>query len=775
MNIDFNNNWTFINNEKVSKQVNLPHDAMIEEKRSATSRNAKQGGYFKGGKYTYLKTFTIDKKDIGKDIVFTFEGVYRNAKVYLNNRLVKENHYGFIDFDVDVSNEVKVGNNEIRVEVDNSLVPNCRWYTGSGIYRPVSLKITNKYAPKILKINIISINPTLIEVISEEDAIIEIYNKENVLINKGKPGKFLIENAKLWDADHPYLYKCKSIIKDEEIETKFGIRVIECSGENGLKINGKHTLLKGGCLHIDNGVLGASAFKDADYRKVRIMKECGFNAIRCAHNPANKYLLEACDEIGMYVLDESFDGWYTPKEYHDFSRDFFKEYKSIIERMVSRDYNHPSVIIYSLGNEVTETAEEKGIKLLKEMNDIVKSIDTSRPVTCGVNILLDVYSKMGIGVYKDKNEYVPMPLDETKKYKEKKSGSNFFNFWTQKLGKMFFMLSKGKTATKVINNFAPSIDVIGLNYASSRYEQDAINYSSRVMLGTETLVHDLPYNWAMCKKYPQVIGDFVWSSFDYIGETMMGYCYESYEGLPLLAAQGMIDITGLPLASIYFMNTVWGNMKKPYIGVSPLNHYKDTPTKGSWQFTDALSSWNWLGYEGKMANIEVYSNAPYIKLLLNDKVIGIKKTKDFIAYFKTKYEKGSLKAIALDENKNILSEEEIHSSSCIPHLNLSIDKNELRNNSQDLSYVEIEFRDNDNQLIPFIEEEVKVKLNGNSVTLAGFGSALYKTDEVFNKNTHKTYRGRALAVFRASDNKGETRIEISSINVEPVSFIIKVK
>lgn len=771
---NFNDGWIFSKQGESGREITLPHDAMLEEKRYPTCRNAKQSGYFPGGKYTYIKHFEISENDILKDIVIEFEGVYRNAKVYINNTLAKENKYGFILFDVDISKLVKVGDNIVRVEVDNSLVPNCRWYSGSGIYRPVWLKITNKCAPKTLKISTININPTQIEIVADESASISIYNEENKLIKEGKPGIYTIEDATLWSADHPYLYRCISKIQDEEIETKFGIRIIECTGKEGLKINGESVLLKGGCLHSENGILGACEFKDADERKVRILKENGFNAIRCAHNPANKSLLDACDKIGMYVMDESFDGWYTPKEYHDFSRDFESEYKSIVKTMVERDFNHPSVIIYSMGNEVTETAEEKGIKLLNEMKEICHSLDKTRPVTCGVNILLDVYTKMGIGVYKEKGEYKKETLVENKKLKEKKSGSSFFNYWTQKLGKILFIMSKGKTATKVIDAFAPSVDIIGLNYASSRYDQDSKKHPDRVMVGTETLVGDLPYNWDRCKKYPQLIGDFVWSAFDYLGETMMGYVYPSYKGLPLLSSQGMIDITGLPLASMYFMQTVWGERNKPYIAVSPLNHAKDTPQKGSWQFTDSLSSWNWQGYENTKANVQVYSDAYMITLYLNDKKISICKTKNFIAKFKVKYKPGTLTAVALDESGKEISRNSISSGNGNVRLNVNVDKTKLTSDGQSLSYVEIEFTDEENKLLPYIEQRVDVKIDGESISLAGFGSALYKTDEVFNQTHHNTYRGRALAILRSKNIKGESKITISSNNVEPVSFIINV-
>ena len=298
-------------------------------------------------------------------------------------------------------------------------------------------------------------------------------------------------------------------------------------------------MLRGGCIHHDNGVLGACSFADAEERRVRILKNQGFNALRMAHNPASRSLLDACDRIGMYVMDEAFDGWYIPKEYHDYSRDFLSDYKSVLAAMVENDYNHPSVIMYSLGNEVTETAAKRGIELCAEMRDTVHSLDGTRPVTCGINVLLDVYARLGIGVYSDKKKYKREPLPEGKGYKEKKSGSAFFNYWAEKLGKLFFVLSDTRLAEKAVRDISPALDIVGLNYASSRYDKDAEKYPDRLMIGTETMSADLPYNWNRVLRHKQLIGDFVWSAWDYIGETCMGWTYQSYKGLPLLSGQGL--------------------------------------------------------------------------------------------------------------------------------------------------------------------------------------------------------------------------------------------
>ena len=522
--------------------------------------------------------------------------------------------------------------------------------------------------------------------------------------------------------------------------------------------------------------MGACSFPDAEYRRVRILKEQGFNALRISHNSASRSLLEACDRIGMYVLDECFDGWYIPKDYHDYSRDFWHGYKDDLLAMVQKDYNHPCVVMYSVGNEVTETAEEKGVKLCGEMRDFLHSLDNTRPVTCGINVLLDVYVRFGMGVYKDKGQYERKPLPEGRGYKEKKSGSAFFNYWACKLGGLMFFMSKGKTAEKVVKEIAPVLDIVGLNYASSRYDIDAKKYPDRMMVGSETMAGDLPYNWERVKKYPQLIGDFVWSAWDYLGEACIGdWTYYSYKGLPLLAGQGMVDITGYAKAQMAFMQVVWGVRKHPYLAVRPVNHSGERPKTGAWQFTNAIASWNWDGYEGKKTIAEVYSDAYAVRLFLNGKKIGEKRVKNCKALFPVRYRAGTLTVVALDEKGKELSRTSLITGGRETFLRIKVDKTVLRANGQDLCFAEIEFVDKSGNIKPYIEQPIEIKALGSAAVLQGFGSALCKTDEVFSSLSHNAYRGRALAVFRAGYTTGKVQVTVTSAGVVSQTFEIEVK
>ena len=765
--MDFNRDWRFRKVGEEWKDIDLPHDAMILEKRNARCRNGVNSGYFPGGIYEYEKSFLVE--DLKKSHVLHFEGIYQNSTIYINEKEVMKHRYGYTAFDCDISDDVIQGENKIFIHVDNSLEPNCRWYSGSGIYRPVTLYVRDRNYIKSVHIETLSYDPAIIK-IETDGEIVEIYDEET-LICSGKPGELMIPKAKLWSEETPYLYTCVVKNQTDEKRVKFGIRKLEWDPKTGFLVNGESVKLRGGCIHHDHGVLGACEYLEAEERRIRILKENGFNAIRFSHCPASQITLDVCDRLGMYVMNETFDGWYMPKTYHDYSRCFYEDWKDDITSMVESSFNHSCVIMYSIGNEVSETSTDKGVALCEEMRDFVHSLDLSRPVTAGVNVLLNVYANMGMGVYKEKGTYEPKPLPEDDGYKEKKTGSAFFNAMAQKLGKLMFVMSAGKKGDKACFGAANALDIIGLNYASSRYDADVKKYPDRMMVGSETMVRDLPYNWERVIKYPQLIGDFVWSAWDYLGEACIGdWTYHSYQGLPLLAGQGMIDITGQPLASMGFMQVVWGLRKKPYIAVRPLNHSNEKPSTGAWQFTNAIDSWSWRGYEGIKAIVEVYSPGEKARLVLNEKQIGIKRLKDYKAIFKVPYENGTLTAEALDENGNVISTHSLMTGEKETILSIRPEKKTVHPGG--LFYVPIEFTDKNGDLKPDMEEKIELNVQGGR--LMGFGSALCKSDELFDQSYHRSYRGRTLAVIKADDEK-KVIIEAFSKGFEKAHAEIEVK
>lgn len=777
MTIDLNKGWFFCREGGIPVETDLPHDAMLAEPRDRACRNGVNTGYFPGGKYQYEKRFLLEKEATEKSVVLHFEGVYQNCRVYLNGLEVGAHSYGYTAFDVDISDAVQAGKNLLRVTVDNSLEPSCRWYSGSGIYRAVTMLIRDRCHISGVQLETVDIHPAKLRVDAATtvpcNVTVECYDGET-LVASGAPGILEIPDAKLWSAENPFLYRILVRTDTDEQAIPFGIRKLCWSAENGLTVNGEPVLLRGGCIHHDHGVLGACEYPDAEERRIRILKENGFNALRIAHNPASQITLEVCDRLGMYVMNEAFDGWYLPKTYHDHSRRFASDWKSDVTAMVESSRNHPCVIMYSIGNEVSETAEPKGVAVCKELREFVRSLDRTRPVTAGINVLLNVYAKMGMGVYKDKGDYKPEPLPPRGGYREKKTGSVFFNAMTQRLGKLMFFMAAGNRGDKACRGAGENLDILGLNYASSRYDPDARRYPERMMVGAETMAADLPYNWQRVKKYPQLIGDFVWAAWDYLGESCMGWTYESYKGLPLLANQGMIDITGKPLAAMAFLQVVWGIRKEPFIGVRPLNHANEAPSKGSWQFTDAIDSWSWPGFQGTRATVEVYAPGNAVRLWLNGNEIGIKALKDFKAVFTTQYQPGTLTAEALDADGAVISAYSLSGGTGDVRLRALPEKRTLRANGRDLCYLPIEFADGEGELLPAIEQPVEVLTEG-AASLIGMGSALYKTNESFRQSRYNSYRGRVLAVLKAGYKPGKAAVTVQSAGVEPVTIYLEVE
>lgn len=759
MELDFCKGWTFHKIGYAAIPVDLPHDAMLLEERDGSCQNGVNTGYFPGGKYQYEKQFVLTDADIKKNISIHFEGVYQNCTISLNGRDVGRHRYGYSAFDVDLTEAALAGENRLIVSVDNSLEPNCRWYSGSGIFRPVQLLIREDPWIRDVEVKTLSIEPARINVqvtCSQKSQVrVAIYDGDR-LVAEDQPGVIEVPDAKLWTAETPYLYECRVQTPTDEKRIEIGIRSLVWSAKQGLLVNGQQVLLRGGCIHHDHGVLGACEYYDAEERRIRILKENGFNAVRIAHNPASQITLSICDRLGIYVMDETFDGWYIPKTYHDYARWFAKDWKADVEAMVVSAKNHPSVIMYSIGNEVSETADMKGVEVGAMLTDYVHGLDDSRPVTAGINVLLNVYTHMGMGVYKEKGDYEAIPLEEKKGYKEKKTGSAFFNAMAQKLGALMFFMSKGKKGDKACRDIAEKLDILGLNYASSRYDADVIRYPDRMMVGSETMVADLAYNWARVKKYPQLIGDFVWSAWDYLGEACLGdWTYHSYEGLPLLAGQGMIDITGKPLAAMYYMQIVWGLRKEPFVCVRPLNHAKESPSAGAWQFTNAIDSWTWHGYEGSKAVVEVFADADYVQLECNGSLIGKKKVKNMRCKFSLKYQPGSIKARAMDAGGREIASTTLCSGKAQPRLTV------IPEPMQELTYLPITFTDEDGILLPYIEQKVTVETDGPE--LLGLGSALCKTNESYLSSAFTSYRGRLLAVVR-----GHGIVTIASKDVETI-------
>ncbi len=776
--MDFNRDWLFSDGKRQERTVNLPHDAMLWEKRDPACHNGDRTGFYPGGCYRYKKSFSLTEEESLQDVRLAFEGVYGRTTVYMNGQEVARHAYGYTGFRVVLSGKVRAGENVVEVQVDNHLEPNSRWYTGSGIYRPVHLEIAPQNHIEKVQIRTLQYEPPVIRVDvfpAETEAEIEILDGSDLMF-RGEPGEIPLPEGQLWSAEHPRLYTCVVKTGAEVLQKKFGIRLIQWGPDTGLLVNGKEVLLRGGCIHHDHGVLGACAFGDAERRRARILKEAGYNAVRSAHNPCSEAFLEACDDLGLYVMDEAFDGWYIPKTHHDYARDFEKQYKTDLLEMVERDFNHPSVIMYSIGNEVTETALPKGIALTEEMVKLAHEADDTRPVTCGINPTLNVMAASGKGLYKDEGEYTPEPLPpKDGKEKKQESGSALFNAIQQRLNWLTRKMAASKKADLAIREAAEKLDVLGLNYGGTRYDMDVVQYPQRMVVGSESLIDELPYNWERVKKYKQVIGDFAWTAWDYLGEAGIGdWTYFSRPGELVLAGCGAIDLTGHPGTENAFQQIVWGLRSVPFIGIRPLSMGREMPKKSRWRFTDAIDSWSWEGHEGEKAVAEIYSNAYGIGLYLNGKKVAGKLVKNYKAVFTLPYQPGTLVAVAFDEQGKETGRSSLQTAGPETQLTLMPEIPVLQANGQDLCFISISLTDGQGIVKPGQEDQLTITLDGPG-TLQGCGSACAKTTDIFVNGQCTTYYGRALAVVRAGYEKGSISVKVEGKQFGEAACVIEIQ
>ncbi len=742
------------------KPVTLPHDAQIIEKRGADVSDGGHG-YFPGGVYTYEKRFLAPEAWADKTVILEFEGVYKNATVSLNGKEIAFHAYGYTRFFVELEELNIGGENTLTVVADNSKLPNSRWYSGSGIYRPVWVYVCEKdgLRPESVKLSTVSIDPTVVKV----EASIPVKAEVEGVSGEGTCFELTIPNARLWSAETPDLYTAKITSSEDETEVTFGIRQITWSNK-GLFINGKETLLRGGCIHHDSGILGAATYAESEERRVRILKENGFNAIRSSHNPASSALLDACDRLGMYVMDETFDMWYNRKTPYDYGCDWTENWEADTAAMVERDFNHPSVILYSIGNEVAEPVDPKGVGAGKAQIDLCHRLDPSRPVTCGTNLMILSRAAKGQGIYQDGEQNTGAEgKKQTEDPSKVKNASLMFNIMTSFIGSNMNKAGNSKKVDELSSPFLDALDIAGYNYGSGRYPLEGKAHPDRVVFGSETFPQDICKNWKMVKQYPYLIGDFMWTSWDYLGEAGIG-AWSYTGGMPfnrpypwVLGGAGVIDILGNPDGSCKYASVVWGLEKNPVIAVRPVNHPGVRPSKSSWRGTNAILSWSWAGCEGNKAEVEIFSDADSVELLLNGRNCGKKKLKECKTMFKLKYAPGTLTAVAYDAAGKETGRSELSSAKCPYTLAIRPEKSVVK--PGEIVFVPVNIEGANGIVEANADREISVTVEGGE--LLAFGSANPCTTEEYHVGRFTSYYGRALAVVRAGES-GQLTVTVSA-------------
>ena len=801
--ISFDQAWRFIKDNPSGAEapayddsqwrtLDLPHDWSIEDLPGqipdsiigpfSKAAIGKMGtGYTIGGTAWYRKHFSISKENQDKTAYLMFDGMYMNSDVWVNGKHVGNHPYGYTSFYYDITHYLNPAgqSNTVAVQVKNE-GRTARWYSGSGIYRHTWLTLVNPVHIGVWGVNIktqsVSENSAEINVATtlensdknkrEVTVKVEIINPSGEIVGNSENRTTVLPDAKnnieihvsvsnplLWSVDNPKLYFAKVTILDNNKEsdwtkTSFGIRTIKVDAVNGFTINGKSLKLIGGCFHHDNGPLGSASINRAEERKMEIFKNAGYNAIRCSHNPPSPYLLHICDSLGILVIDEIFDNWEREKvSPDDYSKSFKEWWKKDIDLMILRDRNHPSVVMWSIGNEISEALDTAGIRIAKNLTEEVRSLDQSRAITEGFN---DFAAMRG-----QKSHW-----DESRSHMD-------------------------------------MLDVVGYNYMYKRYEEDHEKYPNRVMVATEFMpVYSLD-NWKMVEKHPYVIGNFAWVVMDYLGEAGVGLsrlvpdvpekpgsrqgdglgAFFSRDSWPIFNDyQGDIDLIGKMKPRYSHQLVVWRKSQVEMLVHRPIpSGLKEIVSP--WGWPDELKSWSWPGHEKEKLQVHVYSRSKLVKLELNGKVVGeqaVDGENSITATFEVPYEPGTLIARCYDNGKETASQT-LKTVGKPEAIRLTADRNVIRANKNDLAYITTEVVDADGNVIPYADDvKVKFEISGQG-KLAGSGNGNPKDMASFQQPERKTYQGVCLAIICPETTPGRINIKATAEGLKECNLEVTVK
>lgn len=757
----FNDNWRFLHGDVADAKnpdfndsgwscVSLPHDWSIVLPFDQNAPSGNDGGYLPTGIGWYRNTLRVPKTQLDIKRKLYFEGIYMNSEVYVNGQFAGGHPYGYSSFYVDLTPYLKEGNNSIAIKVDNSKQKNCRWFSGSGIYRNIWLKESRETHIADWGVHIVtptlhdaeveitlqneSSSPKTLEVSTSivgemKTTVVSIKPHEEINVKQD----FNIPDAKAWSPDQPNLYVAMVEVKEDgkvidAAKEKFGFRTIAWSAEDGFKLNGAPILLNGSCVHHDNGILGAAAYDRAECKRVEQLKEAGFNAVRTSHNPPSETFLNACDSLGLMVIDEAFDGWRDAKNEFDYHSIFDTHWQKDLDAMLLRDRNHPSVICWSIGNEVIERDKIEVVTTARKLTKRCHDLDPARPVTSAL--------------------------------------ANWGKVW------------------ETYDPLAEQHDIVGYNYTIHESETDHQRDPDRVMWQTESYPKDAWSNYRKVADHPYIIGDFVWTGMDYIGESGIGRWYydgdvpgEHYERplFPWHASYcGDIDLTGLRKPISHYRSMLWNKDDEHlYMAVREPDNYNGKIQTTLWGTWPTFESWNWPGHEGKNIEVEVYSHYPEVKLYLNDKLIGEKKVEEMKAVFTLPYQVGSLRAEGIKDGY-VEETVSLKTADKVAGIKVTPDRSTITADKSDLSYIVIEMVDEAGNVVPTADNQLEVTVGCNA-TLQALGNADIKDNDPYFDNTHKVWKGRALAVVRSNGKKGTATIKVTSPGLTPAITRLSIK
>lgn len=788
-------------NDHSWRTVTVPHDWSIEGAPAEKNPTGSGGGYFPAGVGWYRKTFTAPANWKGKHVELEFDGVASDATVYLNGHKLGNHPYAYTSFRYDITSQLDLSAaNVLAVRVDNSMQPNSRWYSGSGIYRHVRVVVTDPI--HVAPWGVFVSTPEASAASAKVTVKVQVQNDttedgdvtiKTVLIGPsgansrelggtaklqaGKPTEtmqeFTLKKPALWSPQSPNLYRAVTqVIKNgkvlDQVETPFGVRSLSWSVEKGLLLNGASIKLVGGSVHHDNGPLGAAAFDRAETRRVELLKAAGFNAVRTAHNPPSPAFLDACDRLGLLVLDEPFDVWTKSKAKYDYARFFNDWWQQDVDSMVLRDRNHPSIIVWGIGNEIPEAWTKDGAPIAQEIAARVRSLDTSRPIT----------------------EAFP-----------------------------------GATYTPATDAVFAQLDIGGYNYNLAQNQaKDHVRVPTRIMMTTESMGPHAFENWQLAKDHPYILGEFVWTAMDYLGESGIGsWTYATpqeagmaeqiskmmepmmanmgadgknpfeqfaeqankpnpaaklmFPGFPWHAAySGDLDLTGYRKPSSYYRDILWNGGDRVFATVRLPEPEGKKIIAMSWASYPTLPSWTWSGQEGKPFTVEVYSGTETVRLFLDDRLIGEKPTgrdQAFKADFEVPYSPGTLKAVGVRGGKAV-AQSILETTGKPVRLKLTADRTVLSADGQDLAFVTVEALDEKGRLQVNDDEIVHFTVSGTG-TLAAVGNGDGQSQDPYSGDMCGLFHGRALVVLRTSRDEGQIKLTAKADSLTETSIVVESK
>ena len=734
---DFCQGWTYrVWGVPGDTPVALPHDYSQHLPRTPDSKAGSAGGWFQGANIIYDKEIQITEDMLSRRLTLEFEGVLPNAEVYLDDTLLVRQPYGYVSFLADMTPHLRLGTQKIRVNVHGDALPNSRWYVGTGICRPVwllespkacieprGLRVQTRQAENAWRLSVMV--PVSAEAVSskftllltlQDDAGNSVYKAEEPVAAPSVSAEAALENIRAWTPDTPTLYQLTAELRSsgetvDAASVSVGFREVKLDTGRGLLLNGQPIKLRGGCVHHDNGLLGAASMKDAEYIKAARLKEQGFNAVRCAHNPPAPAFLDACDASGLLVMDEFTDIWNIGKNPYDYHLHFQNCWRQDLERMLQRDWNHPSVILWSIGNEIPERdGSGNGFALCEEMCRSVRERDDTRLITAALNNIgkrrLDM---LAANVQADDPDSI-----------------DYFGVLSEK--------------------YLAPLDVAGYNYLSRRYEKDLEDHPHRFICGTESVAKEALECWQKTLALPRVIGDFAWAAMDYLGEAGIGHVWRYpgdgegfFEKWPWRQANcGDMDLCGFVTPAGYYRKAVWGALERPYIAVQHPGHYHEDGDVSYWAWPERHPAWDYPGFEGKPVQVDVYSAAQSVTLFLNGKEMGTASCQECVASFDLTYTPGTLKAV--DASGHIAS---LRTPGSAAQIQLSSSR------MGSLAWVTAQIADAEGNPCYFDSREIHFSCEGGKILAVG--SANPASGEGFQQENARAYHGQATAVVQFSD------------------------